>query len=279
MGARHLGLAHALVEELPHTLRALSRGETTEWRATVIARETACLSRPDPGIVDRELAMRPGGLAAMGDRAVLVETRKVAYRVDGLAFTRRAAKAESERRVTLRPAPDTMTVLSGLLPVRQGVAVLASLTRHADAVRSAGDARSRGQIMADTLVERVTGQATAAAVPLEVNLVMTDHTLLPSEPAAEATRRTWRATARCRPHWPGPGSATPTRRWLRRLYTAPTVGPGTGSLVAMDSKRRTFTGRQRPGTVPGLQPREGGARLAPDVSRPEGYFRDLVPIA
>src|SRR3954447_14022715 len=44
-GARLLGLAHALVEELPQTLAALERGDTTEWRTTIIARETACLSR------------------------------------------------------------------------------------------------------------------------------------------------------------------------------------------------------------------------------------------
>lgn len=93
--------------------------------------------------------------------------------MDPESFTRRAAKAEKDRRVTLRPAPDTMTHLSGLLPVREGVAVYAALTKHADALRAQGDERSRGQIMADTLVERVTGQATAQNVPVEVNVVMT----------------------------------------------------------------------------------------------------------
>src|SRR3954467_10120358 len=42
-GARLLGLAHAL-QELPHTARALSRGEVSEWRATMVAQETACVS-------------------------------------------------------------------------------------------------------------------------------------------------------------------------------------------------------------------------------------------
>ena len=45
----------------------------------------------------------------------------------------RAARAESQRRVTLRPVPDTMTQLTGVLPVREGVAVYAALTRAADA--------------------------------------------------------------------------------------------------------------------------------------------------
>ena len=33
-GARHVGLATALVAEMPHTLAALSRGQISEWRAT-----------------------------------------------------------------------------------------------------------------------------------------------------------------------------------------------------------------------------------------------------
>jgi hypothetical protein len=167
-----------------------------------------------------------------------VEARRIAYRLDAAGVVRRAARAESERRVTLRPAPDTMTILTGLLPVRQGVAVLASLTRHADTLRSGGDARSRGQIMADTLVERVTGQATADAVPVEVQVVMSEETLLRGggEPA--------------RVQGGGPVPAGVARSWvrdstvevwLRRLYTA----PGTGALVAMDSRRRTFTGLLR----------------------------------
>ena len=46
-GQRHLGLAKAVVTELPHTWRAWRAGRITEWKATLIARETACLSRDD----------------------------------------------------------------------------------------------------------------------------------------------------------------------------------------------------------------------------------------
>ena len=70
----------------------------------------------------------------------------------------RRAKAEADRHVSMRPAPDTMARLSALLPAAQGVAVWATLTRVADQARAAGDPRSRGQVMADTLVERITGQ-------------------------------------------------------------------------------------------------------------------------
>ena len=60
-GGQHLGLARALVHEMPQTLAALQRGEISEWRATLLVRETACLSRADRSTVDAELGTRPGG--------------------------------------------------------------------------------------------------------------------------------------------------------------------------------------------------------------------------
>ncbi|MGH8969741.1 MAG: DUF222 domain-containing protein, partial [Actinomycetes bacterium] len=46
-GSQHVGLARALVGELPATLAALRAGQISEWRATLVARETACLSPAD----------------------------------------------------------------------------------------------------------------------------------------------------------------------------------------------------------------------------------------
>jgi hypothetical protein len=54
-GGRHLGLAKALVHEMPHTLAALQCGALSEWRATLIARESACLSVEDRRSLDEEL--------------------------------------------------------------------------------------------------------------------------------------------------------------------------------------------------------------------------------
>ena len=81
--------------------------------------------------------------------------KEIACRLDVQAVVDRAAKAEADRTVTIRPAPDTMTYVTALLPVAQGVGVYAALKRAAD---TTFDDRSRGQVMADTLVERVTGR-------------------------------------------------------------------------------------------------------------------------
>ncbi|MHA7224134.1 DUF222 domain-containing protein, partial [Arthrobacter sp. RHLT1-20] len=156
-GSRLLGLATALVTEMPHTFLALQTGRLNEWRATLLVRETACLSAADRAAVDEELAADTGTFDGAGDRAIVALARTAAYRRDPRTVTQRAAHAATDRHVSLRPAPDTMTCLTALLPVAEGVAVYTALTRHADTLRAAGDPRSRGQLMADGLVERTTG--------------------------------------------------------------------------------------------------------------------------
>lgn len=239
-GSRHLGLAKALVREMPHTLRALSRGDISEWRATLLVRETAVLSSEHRSEVDRRLSTR---LATLGDRAVEREAKKIAYTLDPGAVTRRMRGAHADRRVSLRPAPDTMSYLTGFLPVAQGVAVHAALTRHADAAKSAGDPRPRGQIMADTLVSRITGQEQAPAVPVEVHLVMTARSLLAgADDPAHLSGYGPVPASLARQIISAPDDlARRAQVWVRRLFTSPV----TGDLVAMDSHRREFSGQLR----------------------------------
>jgi hypothetical protein len=117
------------------------------------------------------------------------------------------------------------------------VACQAALTQEAETRRAAGDPRSRGQIMADTLVERITGQSTATGVPVEVHLVMTDQTLF----AGDAT------PAHLDGYGPIPAplarqlTTEADNAWIRRLYTNPA---GT-DLVTTDTRRRLFTGARR----------------------------------
>src|ERR1700761_430169 len=174
-GSRHLGFAKALVHEMPHTLAALEAGMLSEWRATLIVRESACLDVDDRRALDGEMCAEPESLEGMGDARMAAAAKTIAYRLDPHAVVDGAAKAETERTVSIRPAPDTMTYLTALLPVAQGVSVYAALRREAD---TCADGRSRGQVMADALVERVTGRSAAVPTPIAVNLVLSDETLM-----------------------------------------------------------------------------------------------------
>lgn len=183
-GSRLLGLAKALVTEMPRTMAALESGQLNEWRATLLVKETACLSLEDRRAVDEELAPDAGTFDGVGDKTLIAAAKAAAYRRDPRTVAQRASQAATERNVSLRPAPDAMTYLTALLPVAHGVAVYAALTRKADSVRSAGESRNRGQVMADTLVERITGRR-GGIRGVDLEIIMTDRTLLQgdSEPA------------------------------------------------------------------------------------------------
>jgi hypothetical protein len=261
-GSRLLGFAKAVVTEMPRTLAALESGQLNEWRATLLVKETACLSVEDRCAVDEELAPDTGTFEGKGDRAIIASAKAAAYRRDPRSVAQRASHAATERTVSLRPAPDTMTYLTALLPVAQGVAAYAALTRTADSARSSGDPRSRGQVMADALVEGVTGTP-GGVTGINLDLVMTDRTLFQgdSEPArlkgygivpAEWARillSERQVSERQEAEASGlatgqEGASDPhldINVWLRRLYTA----PGTGELLSMDSKARLFPTRLR----------------------------------
>jgi hypothetical protein len=230
-GTRLLGLARALVEQ-PHAHAAMADGALSEWRATLITRETACLSTADRATVDAQLcAPNPDGsypFEGWGDRRLVAETQKLVVALDPHAVVNRRAKAEADRRVSMRPAPDTMARISVLVPATHGVAVWATLSKIADQARSAGDPRTRGQVMADTLVEHITGQATASAVPVTVNVVISDQTLLGTghEPAWLQHYGTL----------PPDAIDQQALTALRRLYAS----PDTGALITMESTARTF---------------------------------------
>lgn len=229
---QHLG--HRL-EGMPETFAALVHGLLSDERADIIAKNSECLSPELRERVDLAIAGDPEWLATLGNKELEAEVNKLAYRFDPRSFVERAAKAQADRRVTSRPAPDTMMVLNLLLPVVQGVASYAALQRWATAARNAGDPRSMGQLMADRAVELLTGQATPDAVPVTVDVMIPDTSMLGIDddpaivpgygpiPAAIAVALLLTAQEQ--------GLAM-----LRRLYTHPQHG----RLVAMESVAQEF---------------------------------------
>ncbi|MDQ0755983.1 hypothetical protein QFZ61_001970 [Arthrobacter sp. B3I4] len=252
-------------------------------------------SPPDTGTFD-----------GAGDRAITAAARAAAYRRDPRSVTQRAAHAATERHVSLRPAPDTMCYLTALLPVGQGVALYAALTRHSDTLRSGGDPRTRGQLMADTLVERTTGTP-GGINGVEIQLVMTDRTLLQADseparlpgygivPAGWARELLNRSGTVKNPgssvgrndspggagasgdaggsggHGDAPGDSRDDpafATWVRRLYTA----PATGELVAMDSRARIFP----PGLRRFIQTRDDTCRT-PYCDAPIRHLDHIIP--
>ncbi|RKT78352.1 HNH endonuclease [Terracoccus luteus] len=158
-GAEGIRFSLSLTHDMPHTLALLEAGVLSEWRALNITKEAAILSLEHRRQLDQELHDTYGDrLGGLGDRELNRLVRAVAYRLDPESVLRRARKAESERRVTVKAAPDTMAYLTALLPAAEAVAAYAALTGAAASAKAAGDERGRSQVMADTLVDRVLGR-------------------------------------------------------------------------------------------------------------------------
>ncbi|MFE7225889.1 DUF222 domain-containing protein [Nocardioides sp. NPDC057577] len=232
-GAKLLGLAKILIAEMPHTFALMKAGLFSQWQATILARETACLSVEDRRVIDHRLCApgpdgQPAKAVVMGLRQLENAAKKLAITLDQESVVARAASAVKDRRVSVRPAPDTMTWLGALLPVKDGVAVFAALDQAAKSAAAAGDERTRGQVMADTLVERVTGRAEGVQPRIEVKIVMSADALATDgdQPAVVEGY--------------GPVPATWAREaladaevFVRRLFTDPA-----GRMVAMESRSR-----------------------------------------
>lgn len=259
---RHVGLAKALVEDLPHTLQALTSGEVGEWRATIVARETACLSHEDRVIADERLS---GCLTTLGDRQLRAAAHRVTVDLDQESLVRRRERAVASRRVSIRPAADGMAWLSVLGPMVDVVGAFAALKAaeqarfvatgdpETDAARAADD-RGRGAWMTDTALERLSGRAQGQTQPVEIGLVMNESLLIPTSDTAGESESGVEVVG----HGPIPAGTArehllrlledasdaegrDTATWLRRLWTT----PDGKDLVAMDSTRRLFAGGLR----------------------------------
>lgn len=242
-GSRHLGLAQALVEELPCTFSVLRRGEISEWRATIVAQETACTTREIRGIVDADIVE---DLAGASDRRAHAIAAGRTAELDAASVVAKRSRAVASRRVSVRPAPDGMAILTAILPCADAIAAYLGIQRRAEEqAQEPDETRSRGQLMADLLTEHLTGRAIGTGYDVRINLVMDADCLLEggNTPArldgygpiaADLARQITRT------------EATTTEKnaahlTIRRLFTTPEES----ELVRMETTTRSYTGLLR----------------------------------
>jgi 5-methylcytosine-specific restriction endonuclease McrA len=266
-------MSEVLVREMPYSMNAFTLGQISEYRVGQVVAETAFLSLEDRAKVDQRICGDPAAVALLGTRELCAETRKAAYALDPEAFVKRRNKALADRYVSLRPAADGMTFLTALIPLKQGVRILATLTRVAEHAKASGDERGKGQIMADVLMHRLVHHApcdegagdvgdhrgtqaerggdvgrtnlgpqlcTAVDQPdISLELIMTDRSLFggANDPAILVGHEPIPApTARAMILGDDNAVGFSPRVWLKRLFTH----PESKALLGMDSRARLF---------------------------------------
>ncbi|MBP6995901.1 MAG: DUF222 domain-containing protein, partial [Phycicoccus sp.] len=173
---RQVGVAKALVAEMPATMGLLTTGQISEGQAFAMVARTACLTREDRAGVDALLA---ADLPGLSERATQGAAERAAAEADNAAVALRHAAAVASRRVSTRPAPDGMAYLSILGPLVDVIGAYAALTEAAKA-RDPRDRRSTSNWLTDTALELLSGRAPGQPQPIEIALVITDHALLPA---------------------------------------------------------------------------------------------------
>ncbi|GAA3223197.1 DUF222 domain-containing protein [Pseudonocardia petroleophila] len=223
--ARDLHAGHTRVRELH------AAGRLSEYKTATIVAATAHLSPAERAEVDEQLAQQR--VEALGVRRIHDLARTLAAQVAPEKFTARCRAARTGRRVSVRPAADGMADLTAHLPVEVAVACYAALAAAVNEVAVSPEpvTRGRGQIMADTLVERLTGQATARDVNIEIQVMVPIETLVDDDSPLPAE---------IPGHGPVPAELLTTsdgRKTWRRLVTR------NGIVIGGDSRSRLFTGQ------------------------------------
>ncbi len=238
---RLLGRAVELERNMPYARARLCAGELSPEAIPVLLAGLSHLDVTRRQQADAALCADPAVLAGLGLRRLGDKVEQVAYELDAHATVQRKAATEKDRTVTCRPAPDGMARLSLLLPMAQAVGAYAALCKHAETLLGRGDeARNRGQIMADTAFERLTGRSAAAGQPVTVHLTVPAAVLLGGRPgtahvSAGAGGFGGVLPAEIARNLVGRAAASSVA-WVKRLF----VAPESGAVVAMDSRQRLF---------------------------------------
>jgi hypothetical protein len=233
-----LSFVRQLIADHPRLLEACLNGDVSQSAARHIVHETESLTSEQRRQVDPELADLACSLTP-GD-ARKAAARKVAA-TDPEAAEKRAALARARKAVRAVMHGDGTGTLSALLPAEQALACWQTLDHEARCRRADGDDRSLNDLMCDLLVERVTGQAQADDLNLEIAVVISASSLLgvDDQPAKLVGHKG--GDYGTLPAGLARQLALSESAWARRLI----CDPADGTLITLDTQRRRFDGALR----------------------------------
>jgi hypothetical protein len=238
---------------LDHVRGLFAAGLLDEYTVATITDVTRHLSAAERAAVDRRLAGRKLETLSVGRVRNLA--KRIAVEVAPDAFEARVAAARAGRWVVVRPSrEDGMAVLSAHLPMEQAAACLGALDKAVKEqwCRPEPVTRTSAQLMADTMVERITGQACAEDVTVEIQVLLPIEALLdPGSPLPAELPGLGPLPVDLLATWEG-------RATLRRLFTSD------GVIIGGESRSRRF----RRSLAKVMDARDGGRCTAPFCDAP-----------
>ncbi|MBC7594777.1 MAG: hypothetical protein H7288_12700 [Kineosporiaceae bacterium] len=234
---------------MPKVAAVFAGGQISEFTAKSIVNESTGLTAKQAATLDRRLGARVAGLTpckagnlarqyAIGIDAAAAYERAKANRPVLIAgqgscrcFPTRTVSASC--RFAARPIPPS-TSCREVPPL---LSVYKSLEAVAAAAKSAGDTRTRGQVMFDEFVLRATSQKKVTDVNVEVGVIMTTGSLMHTEQAPAMLAGFGPIPAELAHNLIAAGKDV----WIRRFFTDEVDG----SLVDCDQRRRRFGGKVR----------------------------------
>jgi len=197
---------------MPHVREAFSTGVVSEATARAIVRECDTLDPDTTGQVDVAIAPDLPGLTP---RKAADLTRQLVVTMDLSAAAEREERERAEQHITHHPSADGVGCLVVRGPAEQMLGIHRSLQKHADTLRAKGDPRDRGQIMVNSLFERVTGQVVLDGPDVHLDILMPIDALqgqgvAASSPDTVRSAPTWRRSWSIRQRPPGTAGCSPT---------------------------------------------------------------------
>ena len=237
-GTRELNYSRMLCQSLPFTKEGLKFGVINDAEARIVHRVLKDLDEDARRELDARLFMENHTCFGLGGKKLESMLRHWALAYQHPTEADLEAKAAKDRYVHVYPIDTHRMKIVGIVPTEVGAALAQVLAREIASARAEGDKRNAAQIAADTVLEGLTGIKDFTNIPVTLELVMTDRTLMQGHPEPAFLQGYGVISAqKARELFTG-NPATPLGTWVRRLYTA----PGTGDLIAMDRKARLFTG-------------------------------------
>lgn len=223
-----LGLAR-----LPRVHEVFAAGLISEPAARNVVNETVGLDNNQAHHFDTRIAAVLAGLTPGKARDT---ARTLAISIDPDAALERSRRNRANQFVSLFPGTDGTALLQLRGPAEDLLACHQSLTAAAKTAKAAGDPRSKGQVMCQHAIARLTGQA-SPDIPIELGIHMSLASLLRHD----------QTPALLSGHGPIPAElahqliATHTTAWVRRFFTDPV----TGIPVDVDTRRRRFEAKTK----------------------------------